>query len=101
LSSHREKKVIYIKIPITVVQLVEALRYKPEGSIPDGVTGIFDSHNPSGRIMTLGLTHPVTEVPEMSLDGNVGRCVTLTFLSPSYAGAVRTSLESMRQSCSH
>jgi len=42
-----------------VVQLVEALRYKPEGSIPDGVTGIFDSHNPSGRIMTLGLTQPV------------------------------------------
>jgi hypothetical protein len=24
-----------------VAQLVEALRYKPEGSIPDGVTGIF------------------------------------------------------------
>jgi hypothetical protein len=25
----------------TVAQLVEALRYKPEGSIPDGVIGIF------------------------------------------------------------
>jgi len=24
-----------------VAQLVEALRYKPEGSIPDGVTGFF------------------------------------------------------------
>jgi hypothetical protein len=32
--------------------VVEALRYKPEGSagwIPDGVTEIFHWHNPSGR----------------------------------------------------
>ena len=32
------------------------------GSIPDGVTGIFYWHNPSGRTMVLGLTQPPTEV---------------------------------------
>jgi hypothetical protein len=31
-----------------VAQLVEALLYKPDGSIPDGVTGFFHLHNPSG-----------------------------------------------------
>jgi hypothetical protein len=33
-----------------VAQLVETLRYNPEGrgSIPDDVTGIFDWHNLSG-----------------------------------------------------
>ena len=39
-----------------VAQLVEALRYKRKvaGSIADGVTGIFNLHYPSGRIMALG-----------------------------------------------
>ena len=47
-----------------VAQLVEALVYKLEGrgSIPDGVTGIFHWHNPSSRIMALGLTQPLTEM---------------------------------------
>ena len=31
-------------------------------SIPDGVIGIFHWHNPSGRIMALGLTQPLTEM---------------------------------------
>jgi hypothetical protein len=31
---------------------------KVAGSIPDGVTGIFHSHNPSDRTMVLGLTQP-------------------------------------------
>jgi hypothetical protein len=35
---------------------------KVAGSIPDGVTGIFDWHNPSGRIMALGLIHLLTEM---------------------------------------
>jgi len=30
------------------------------GSIPNGVTGIFHWHNPSGCTMTLGLTQPLT-----------------------------------------
>jgi hypothetical protein len=34
---------------------------KVAGSIPDGVTGIFYWHNPSGRTMSLGLTQPLTE----------------------------------------
>ena len=32
------------------------------GSIPVGVTGIFHLHNPSGRIIALGLTQPLTEL---------------------------------------
>jgi hypothetical protein len=32
------------------------------GSIPDGVTGIFHLHNPSGRTMALGSTQPLTEM---------------------------------------
>jgi hypothetical protein len=32
------------------------------GSIPDGVIGIFQWHNPSGRTMSLGSTHPLTEM---------------------------------------
>ena len=32
------------------------------GSIPDGVIGIFKWHNPSGRIMALGSTQPLTEM---------------------------------------
>jgi hypothetical protein len=47
-----------------VAQLVEALRYKSKiaGSIPDGITGIFHGHNPSGRTMVLRLTQPLTEM---------------------------------------
>ena len=43
-----------------MAQFVEALRYKPAGSIPDGVAGIFHWHNPSGRTMVLGLTQKWT-----------------------------------------
>ena len=32
------------------------------GSIPDGVIGIFQCHNPSGRTMALGSTQPLTEM---------------------------------------
>jgi hypothetical protein len=35
---------------------------KVAGSIPDGVTGIFHWHNPSGRTMALGLTQSLTEM---------------------------------------
>ena len=47
-----------------LAQLVEALRYKPEGrvSIPDGVIWIFQWHNTSDRTMALGLTRPLTEM---------------------------------------
>jgi hypothetical protein len=44
--------------------VIKALRYKPGGcgSIPDGVTGIFQRHNPSGRTMALGSTQPLKEM---------------------------------------
>jgi len=32
------------------------------GSIPDGVIGIFQLHNPSGRTMALGSTQSLTEM---------------------------------------
>ena len=35
---------------------------KVAGLIPDGVTGIFLWHDPSGRTMALGLTQPLTEM---------------------------------------
>jgi len=35
---------------------------KAAGSIPDGVTGIFHCHNPSGRTIALGLTQLLTEM---------------------------------------
>jgi hypothetical protein len=46
-----------------VAQLVETLRYKPEGrgSISDDVIGIFHCRNPSGHTLALGLTQPLTE----------------------------------------
>jgi hypothetical protein len=38
------------------------MNYYSAGSIPDGVTGNFHLHNPSGRTMALGLTQPLTEM---------------------------------------
>jgi hypothetical protein len=63
----------------TVVQLIQALRYKPGhavaqvvqalryklkvmGSIPDGVTGIFQGHNPTSHTKAMGTTQPLTEM---------------------------------------
>ena len=39
-----------------------ATNRKVAGSIPDGVIGIFHSHNPSDRTMALGSTQPLTEM---------------------------------------
>jgi len=39
-----------------------ATAWKVAGSIPDGVTGIFHCHNPSGRTVALGVTQPPTEM---------------------------------------
>jgi hypothetical protein len=35
---------------------------KVAGSTPDGITGIFYWHNPSGRTMVVGLTQPLAEM---------------------------------------
>jgi len=39
-----------------------AISQKVAGSIPDGITGIFQLRNPSGRTMALGLTQLLTEM---------------------------------------
>jgi hypothetical protein len=39
-----------------------ATSWKVAGSIPDGVTGILQWLNPSGRIVALGSTQPLTEM---------------------------------------
>jgi len=58
-------------IPVThfcwrhaVAQLVVALRYKPVGRGFDSgwCNWNFSLHNPSGRIVALGLTQPLTEM---------------------------------------
>jgi hypothetical protein len=45
-----------------VAQLVEAVRCKVAGSIPEGVIGIFHGLNPSGSTMSLGSTQTETEM---------------------------------------
>jgi hypothetical protein len=63
-----------------------ATNRKVAGSIPDGVTGIFQWLNPSGRIVALVSTQPLTEmVPEILPGGKDGRYVGLTTLPPSCA----------------
>jgi len=46
-----------------VTHFAEALLYNPEGaaSIPDGVTDIFGSPNPSGRTKAMGSTQYLKE----------------------------------------
>ena len=39
-----------------------ATSQKVTGSIPEGVIGIFHSHNHSGCIMALGLAQPLTDM---------------------------------------
>jgi len=64
-----------------VAQVVEALRYKPEGR------GFgFHWHNSSGRTLApeMDSSSNSTEYHEHSMDGKGGRCVGLT-LPPSCA----------------
>jgi hypothetical protein len=58
-----------------VAQLVEGLCYKSEGHGFDScwVHWIFNWPNPSSRIMTVGLTKPLTEMSTRSLPGGKGR----------------------------
>ena len=48
---------------------------KVAGSIPDGVTGIFHWHNPSGRTVALDSTQPLTEVSTRSTPEGLRRPV--------------------------
>jgi len=55
-------------------------------SIPDGVTGIFYWHNPSGCTMFLGSTQPLTEMSIRNIFlGKGRRCVGLITLPHSCA----------------
>jgi len=48
-------------------------------SIPEGVIGIFHCHNPSGHIMTVRLTQPLTEMNTRNISwGKGGWCVGQT-----------------------
>jgi len=60
--------------------------FKVAGLIPDGVTGFFHWHNPSGRTMALGSTQPLTEMStRIVFWGKGGRGVGLTTLPLSCA----------------
>ena len=53
------------------------------GSIPDGVTGIFHCHNPSGRTVAFGSTQLLTEMSTRNISWGQGcRCFGLTTLQP-------------------
>jgi hypothetical protein len=60
-------------------------RRKVAGSIPDGVGGIFQLHNPSGCTMALGLTQPLTEMSTRnnSWGDKGGQCDWLTTIPTS------------------
>jgi hypothetical protein len=56
------------------------------GLIPDGVTGIFHRHIPSGRIKAVGSTQPLTEMSTRIFPGGKGsRGIGLTTLPTSCA----------------
>jgi hypothetical protein len=47
---------------ITNIPYLFATNWKVAGSIPDGVTGIFQCLNPSGCVVALRSTQPLTEM---------------------------------------
>jgi hypothetical protein len=57
-----------------------ATRRKVAGSIPDGASGIFHWHNPSGSTIALRSTKPLTEMRTRNISwwGGGGRCVGVT-----------------------
>jgi len=57
-----------------------ATNWKAAGSIPDGVIGIFDWHNPSGHTMSLGLTQPLIETSTQNISWGVKAADNLTTL---------------------
>jgi len=72
------------------VAVAQWLRYCA-GSIPDGVIGIFQWHNPSDRTMALGSTQPPTEMSTRNISwGKGGLCVRLTILPPSCAVVMKS-----------
>jgi hypothetical protein len=74
---HLQVYILLYRLPLlyagstAVAQLVEALRYKPEGRGFIGVIGIFHCHNPSGCTVTLGSTQPLTEMSTRNISWGV------------------------------
>jgi len=69
------------------------LRYKLEGqgSIPNGVIGMFHWHNPPSCTMALGLTQTLKEMSTRNISwrgGKDGQCTGLTTLSSSGANCL-------------
>jgi hypothetical protein len=64
LVSNKISEQHYVLLGHAVAQWLRhcATNRKVAGAIPDGVIRNFHLHNPSGRTMALGLTHPVTEM---------------------------------------
>ena len=60
---------------------------KVEGSVPNGVIGIFHWYSPSSLTVALGSTQPLTEMSTRNIYWGVKgvRCVGLTTLPPSCA----------------
>jgi hypothetical protein len=77
-----------------MAQMIEELRYKPEGRgfDSDCVTGIFHCNNPSARTMTLGLTQLRAEMSNRNifLRCKGGRCIGMANLPPSYTDCLES-----------
>jgi hypothetical protein len=74
-----------MRATLPVAQLVEALRYKPEGSGFNSRWGHRDWRNHSGRTMVLGSTQPLIEMTISDIypgggEDKGGRCRGLTML---------------------
>ena len=68
-----------------------ATNRKVVSSFPDGVIGIFHSHNPSDRTMALGSTQSLTEMSTRRISwGKCGRCVRLTTLTTFFAVVMKS-----------
>ena len=61
----------FLEMGHAMVQLVEALRYKPESRGFNSRWCHFHLHNPSGRTMALGLTQPLTEMSTRNISWRV------------------------------
>ena len=89
LLSHISKQydILQYRMGHAVAQLVEALRYKPEGRGFDSRWCHWNFSFPSGCTMVLGLTQPLTEMSTGIFPGG-GKgswCIGLTTLPPSCA----------------
>jgi hypothetical protein len=64
MFSDRASWIDYILITVVPTHSVISINYAIlfASSIPDGVIGIFQWHNPSDRTMALGSTQPLTEM---------------------------------------